>query len=111
MEERKAWFSKNKKTGKWGVTTTFPVEAGDTIDVTKRSGEAQAVTIEKVTWEGDDRDGLHVWLCAIKNDRKKRRRESDLVCPHCGKRYSDKVDSPPEVKVKQEEIKDEDIPF
>ena len=48
------------KNQSWGLRVVGPVKAGDTLTVTKQSGETKTETVEAVLWTGDN-----VALCSI----------------------------------------------
>lgn len=48
------------RSGEWGIRSTEPVCAGQTVLVTKRSGERNPETVGRVVWSGDG-----VVLCSI----------------------------------------------
>ena len=85
------------RSGNWGVRTTEPVEVGQTVIVTKKSGERKQEKISAIVWKGED-----ATLCAIeaaapatypandsdpftniRNPRPKRRARCDCSDPGC----------------------------
>ena len=48
------------KSGEWGVRVEGKATAGQTVTVTKKSGETQTVTVGKVLWTGNG-----VSLCTV----------------------------------------------
>lgn len=78
------------RTGDWGlrVTGRGDVAPGDTVAVTKRSGQTELKTVGRVIWRGDG-----VVLCSIANgggtprrqqSRQQSRRCDDTRCRECG---------------------------
>lgn len=80
----------------WGVRTTEPVLAGQTIQVRTKAGAIKTETIARVLWEGPDkRTGERVILCAIKQQSRGGALEyarahnyapGGKTCPNCGQR-------------------------
>lgn len=48
------------RSGSWGIRSTSKIEAGQSVTVTKKSGETKLETIDRVIWT----DGK-VWLASI----------------------------------------------
>ena len=48
------------KDGSWGVRVAGSAKAGESVRVTKKSGESQEVVISRVVWSGDG-----VTLCSV----------------------------------------------
>lgn len=71
------------RSGEWGVRSTTPIEAGQVVSVTKKSGETKTETISKVLWSGNG-----VWLASIgaRSDSRSGRRTSGRYggCRECG---------------------------
>jgi hypothetical protein len=71
------------RTGSWGIKSTTPVAKGDRVEVQKKSGERQTVTVERIVWSGNG-----VWLCAIRAEPKSGGRRGShggsYECEECG---------------------------
>jgi hypothetical protein len=72
--------------GSWGIRATEAVTAGQSVTVTKKSGESKTELVRNVLWSGNG-----VWLCAIETARpayqtRGRRRSSGgrYECEECG---------------------------
>lgn len=46
--------------GSWGIRATEPVDKGQVVSVTKKSGETSTETIRAIVWSGNG-----VWLCSV----------------------------------------------
>lgn len=56
------------RSGEWGVRVTGALPAqGSTIQVTKKDGTRNTVTVNRVEWSGTVR-GVHVSMCSIKSE-------------------------------------------
>jgi hypothetical protein len=71
------------RSGSWGIKSTTSVAAGDRVTVTKKSGERQTVTVERVVFAGNG-----VWLAAIRSEPKSGGRRGGhggrYECGECG---------------------------
>jgi hypothetical protein len=69
------------RSGSWGIKSTTPVAKGDRVEVAKKSGERQTVTVERVVWSGNG-----VWLCAIRSEPRSSgsRHGGRYLCEECG---------------------------
>lgn len=70
-----ATFSK-LKSGEWGIKVEGSVSAGQSLTVTKKSGQAQTVTVKAVVWSGNG-----VSLCSIEPSGSK---SKPGCCCNCG---------------------------
>lgn len=69
------------RTGNWGIRSTTKVVEGQSVTVTKKSGESKSETIQKIVWT----DNAGVWLCAIGAPvTTSRRRTSGIPCGYPG---------------------------
>lgn len=48
------------KTGEWGIRSTYPINAGSRVVVSKKSGGSKLETIDRVLWSGNG-----IWLASI----------------------------------------------
>jgi|GEM_PF-2243361 len=52
--------------GSWGIRASGKLVAGQTVTVTKKSGESKPETVAAIVWTGPDRDGGESTLATIK---------------------------------------------
>lgn len=72
------------KDGSWGVRTESGVKAGATIQVQKKSGEVQTVTVAKVLWH-DDKNALCSILPTPRPASSDSPRSGGRCCAECGR--------------------------
>lgn len=73
------------KSGEWGLRgTPEELQAGRTVQVTKRSGETQLCTVGKVLWTGN---GVALATISGAGDVRsgRQRRAGGAVCAECGR--------------------------
>lgn len=72
------------KNGDWGVRSNVPVKAGESVQVTKKSGETKTETIDRIVWSGKG-----VWLCSLRRSNgsgsgRSGGRSGRYICEECG---------------------------
>jgi hypothetical protein len=89
MKMAASWMK--MRDGSWGVRVPGGATAGQSVTVTKKSGESSTVIVGKVVWSGNG-----VALCAVKGEERSQPSRSSgngyapgkrCYCAECGEPY------------------------